>query len=170
MKRANYHFASKSWKHTHSPVPSWQIWGVYVWAPQHVPWEASPESRLLTGNQGNKEHKILFLCTVHHGSRFRLRFLCIFSLPLFTSWLSIRAVVFTLLLKSIFSVLLWLSGSLQRQWKFHNTEEKLGIWLWRPSGCWNKPSAPRRSRILKTFIKFLPKYSRSQARELQDYW
>lgn len=144
MKTANYHFASKCGNtHTLQSLPG--KYEVFMFELLNT-WKPALRADF---SQENKENKILLVCTVHHGWGFRPWFLCIFSLPLFTFWLSARAVFSTLRLKSVFSVLLWLSGSLQRQQKFHNTEEKLGIWLWCPSGCWNKPSAPRRRRILK---------------------
>lgn len=72
-------------------------------------------------------------------------FLCTFILPLLTFW-KVLVLCFSLFFFSLFSCL---SGSLQRQRGFHNTEIKLGIWLWRSSGCWNKPFSPRRRWTLK---------------------
>lgn len=82
-----------------------------------------------------KENRILVVYAIHDGWGCRPWFLCTFFLPLDTIRLSVKVVFQSFFFQSVFSILLRLSESLQRQCKFLNTEEKLVIWLWCSSGC-----------------------------------
>lgn len=58
---------------------------------------------------------------------------------------------FSLFFFNLFSVVFFdLSGSVQRQQKFHNTEGKSGVG--HSPGCWNTPSSLRRRRNLKRHL------------------
>lgn len=146
VKRGNDHFASKSWTHSSPFLRNMRCLCLssinYSLGSQ--PWEQTFHREL--GEK--KENRILVFCTMHRGWGCRPWFLCTFILPLHTFRLSVKVVFSVFFFQSVFSALLHLSESLQRQWKFLNTEEKLGIWLWHSSGCWNKSSSPRRRRTL----------------------